>query len=515
MRSRRRLIGLIGMGWFGFACNAVLGLEEVTKLPPPADTAGRSGNAGESAGGTAGGTAGSSSGATAGTGSHVAGSSGENSGGEAGNAGESGAGNGPTPECTPNQTLSCRQLDPSLLGNCGDGIVRCGADGTWGACDVTAAEEDSCDVQDDDADCDGTPNDGCPCVEGETRPCGPETEDGICEFGVSSCENEEWQACAGATLPRARDCRSSADNDCDGEPDNVIDDECPCDSTGGRRCVGDAPADWSGPVALATAAASASAPSCSATGYERAVLSQFTDVNEGDATCACTCSAPGNMRCTGTPGLHRVTSSINCVQIGLSGTDPVEYDVPEGACVSVPQGRLKAVGHSFSSNGSCTPQPTSDIDEAVFRRRMVACETNDASAAGCGAAQLCVPNLVAPLESFCIYREGEHDCPRDTPYTSRTIYLDDLDDGRSCSTCTCGSATGVCQGAINLTSNPGATCEGDVLVASLGYGTCTDTTATTIAVSRASTPAGSCMPSGGQLQGSVRRNGPTTLCCEP
>jgi hypothetical protein len=508
MRSRSHVTGLIGVGLFGFACNAVLGLEEVTKLPPPEETAG-SGTAGVP------GKAGSSSGGSAGTGSPVAGSSGENPVGDAGRGGESGAGNEPTRECTPAETAPCRQVDPTLLGNCGDGTVRCGTDGTWGACDVTPSSEDSCEVEDDDADCDGTPNSGCPCVEGQTRACGPETEDGICEFGVSSCENEEWQACVGATLPSARNCRSSGDNDCDGEPDNVIDDECPCDSDGAHRCVGDAPADWLGPVALATAAATAAAPSCTATGYERAVLSKFGSVDEGSAECACSCSAPGNMQCTGTPGLHRVTSSVSCAQIGLTFDDPLEYDVPNNTCVNVPSGRLKAVGHSFSSSGSCTPQPTSDIDDAVFKRRMVACATNEESTAGCGAAQLCVPNLVAPLEKFCVYREGEHDCPNDAPYTERTVYLDELEDDRTCSTCTCGSASGLCEGAISLTSNPGGTCEGQILVAQLGYGACTDTSATTIAVSGASTPVGNCTPSGGRLQGSVRRNGPTTVCCEP
>lgn len=514
--KRMRSAGWVATGLFGLACNAVLGLEEVTKLPPPDDNAGRSGSGGASAG--SGGSAGKASGGTAGSSGNVAGAGGDGSAGDAGNAGnagESGAGGGSERECTPDETRPCRELDPNLLGNCGAGTVRCGRDGTWGACNVTRAEEDDCDTEGDDADCDGTTNGGCPCVTGDTKPCGPETEDGICEFGVSQCEGEVWQACEGATLPGARDCRSSADNDCDGEPDNVIDDVCPCASDGEHRCVGDAPADWLGPIALATAAGSAAAPSCTATGYERAVLSKFGGIDEGDVNCGCTCSAPGNMTCTGTPGLHRVTSSVNCVQIGLQVNDPVEYNVPANTCVNVQSGRLKAVGRSFSSSGSCTPQPTNDIDDAVFRRRMVACETNDASTAGCAAAELCVPNLVAPLEKFCIYREGEHECPTGTPYGARTVYYDELDDGRSCSTCTCGSATGTCQGAIQLTDNPNATCVGEILVAELGYGACTDTNTTLIAISGPSTPVGSCAPSGGQLQGSVARNGPTTVCCEP
>jgi hypothetical protein len=100
----------------------------------------------------------------------------------------------------------------------------------WGACEgsVGPAPADSCSMSGDDADCDGTPNGGCPCVEGTTRPCGPSSDTGLCEFGVSRCVGQVFTTCVGATLPVARDCGSSEDNDCDGLPDNTVDSVCSC-----------------------------------------------------------------------------------------------------------------------------------------------------------------------------------------------------------------------------------------------------------------------------------------------
>ncbi|HVZ32051.1 MAG TPA: hypothetical protein VG963_06490 [Polyangiaceae bacterium] len=74
----------------------------------------------------------------------------------------------------------------------------------------------------DDSNCDGTPNGGCTCVEGTTIPCGPETDNGICQHGTSTCRNGGFGACEGAVFAGRRDCSSPQDNDCDGLPDNTI-----------------------------------------------------------------------------------------------------------------------------------------------------------------------------------------------------------------------------------------------------------------------------------------------------
>lgn len=101
---------------------------------------------------------------------------------------------------------------------------------SWGECEgsVGPGERDSCAVEGDDTDCDGIDNGGCPCIEGETRSCGPDTDAGICQRGTQTCVEGAFGQCVGAVFPAARDCGSQADNDCDGLPDNTVDTVCTC-----------------------------------------------------------------------------------------------------------------------------------------------------------------------------------------------------------------------------------------------------------------------------------------------
>jgi len=87
---------------------------------------------------------------------------------------------------------------------------------------------DSCSVRGDDGDCDGLPNGGCVCVEGDVVDCGPPANVGICVLGTSTCHNNKLGACVGAVTAQPRDCRSHLDNDCDGAPDDDVDAFCTC-----------------------------------------------------------------------------------------------------------------------------------------------------------------------------------------------------------------------------------------------------------------------------------------------
>jgi len=100
----------------------------------------------------------------------------------------------------------------------------------WGTCEgaIGPGTSDSCSVVGDDSNCDGVPNGGCTCVEGATQPCGPNTDKGICQPGISTCRNGTFGSCEGATFAGTRDCASAQDNDCDGLPDNTRDSACPC-----------------------------------------------------------------------------------------------------------------------------------------------------------------------------------------------------------------------------------------------------------------------------------------------
>src|SRR5690606_29637208 len=64
-------------------------------------------------------------------------------------------------------------------------------------------------------------------------------EVGICRKGTSTCVDTRYTECEGAVMPRARSCASSADNDCDGSPDNTIDDTCTCVVGTTEPCGGD------------------------------------------------------------------------------------------------------------------------------------------------------------------------------------------------------------------------------------------------------------------------------------
>ena len=111
----------------------------------------------------------------------------------------------------------------------------------WGECTgaVAPGAKDSCSLVGDDTDCDGTPNSGCPCVEGQTVDCGPTAAVGICVVGKSTCHNNQLGACVGAVTAKGRDCSSSLDNDCDGTPDNE-NAACTC-SVGDTQVCGEHP----------------------------------------------------------------------------------------------------------------------------------------------------------------------------------------------------------------------------------------------------------------------------------
>lgn len=137
--------------------------------------------------------------------------------------------------CAPLLSEPC-DAHPGLDGRgpCRAGTRTCAAtegnvSSDWSVCEgaVGPGEADSCEPG-DDADCDGTPNEGCACVDGLTQPCGPASDLGRCAVGVQTCADGSFGQCEGAIFPGARSCASPDDNDCDGRPDNLIDAVCQC-----------------------------------------------------------------------------------------------------------------------------------------------------------------------------------------------------------------------------------------------------------------------------------------------
>jgi MYXO-CTERM domain-containing protein len=102
---------------------------------------------------------------------------------------------------------------------CGGGTETCAA-GVWRDCSAPApAPSEICDGTVDD-DCDGLTDEGCACVNGDIRECG--TDAGDCEAGLQECVDGAWDECLGEVGPTTEAC-DGADNDCDGTTDEGCD----------------------------------------------------------------------------------------------------------------------------------------------------------------------------------------------------------------------------------------------------------------------------------------------------
>lgn len=118
------------------------------------------------------------------------------------------------------------------LAPCKMGTQRC-VEGQWSACEgaIAPAAADTCEPG-NDANCNGRPNEGCRCNEGQTQSCGSDV--GACKKGEMRClANGVWGECKGQTSPIPEICDGIADDNCDGKPDR---ENCECLTGDTRSC---------------------------------------------------------------------------------------------------------------------------------------------------------------------------------------------------------------------------------------------------------------------------------------
>jgi hypothetical protein len=279
----------------------------------------------------------------------------------------------------------------------------------WSACEgsVGPGQQDSCAAEGDDTDCDGTDNGGCPCIEGETRPCGPETENGICQRGNQTCVNGAFGQCQGAVFPSTRNCGSQQDNDCDGRPDNTIDNVCTC-AIGSMRACGAHPGDGNGQCR-------AGSQSCEGRANNSTSIFGACTGSVGPAP-QDSCAQGNDSNCNGVPN-----EGCACINGNARGCGP-DTDVGNcqrgsQTCVNGTFGQCQ--GAVFPGARSCGSQQDNDCDGRPDNTIDNVCEcipgqgngpcSGDANNSRCNSQGQCVPcqtdtdcSLVSAGRNTCV-----------------------------------------------------------------------------------------------------------------
>jgi hypothetical protein len=133
--------------------------------------------------------------------------------------------------CVTGQTRPCS--DAGAKGKCAGGTQTCDGAGKWGACSISPAAADTC-VSGDDSTCNGVANEGCTCINAQTRPCSDAGAKGKCAGGTQTCGNGAWGACSIAPVA-ADTCVAGNDDNCNG----IANEGCACTNGQTRACSAD------------------------------------------------------------------------------------------------------------------------------------------------------------------------------------------------------------------------------------------------------------------------------------
>jgi hypothetical protein len=289
----------------------------------------------------------------------------------------------------------------------------------------------------------------------------------------------------------------------------------------GTTCFDAVPMGWTGPVIRYQGSSDAELPSCPDMAPDVA-LDAFADLQPASApTCDCSCGEPTGASCdTGSAGQVSFTPNNGASCGGtFCGSDTLDAGecIPaiQGSCASQPN-MSQSVGTNPADVSGASCPPTQDMtpgSEPEWGEAVRLCEVDDAGACEDGTCAALPPAPFA--EQLCIAREGDHACPGAT-YTERTVAYSSVDDTRDCSTCTCGTPSGVaCEGTMDAYSS--VVCNSG-LIGSWSVPGCVPwpPTGGTFYIQFDLDPTGgSCAPSGGMPTGDVTPAAATTICCTP
>ena len=287
----------------------------------------------------------------------------------------------------------------------------------------------------------------------------------------------------------------------------------PCDPLA-SLCVEEPLPGWNGPAAVFEGASDQSSPGCSGL-YPDDGVEAFAGFVGPDASCECSCGPPANESCGEVEVRRQGTASNACLQLGEAP------QVVDGACgaldTSYAGGAFWRVSEFEYSAGACTPERIDSTAPAGFDTRVLACQGASPPGACADEGDVCVPRPVAPFgASVCIWMEGDVTCPTASDYSVRTLRYQSFDDDRSCTACSCGDSMGSCSGGrVTFGQSCGGLAAGTLDAGECGRVGATSAQTVAVATASASTPSGSCTPSGGAATGEASPSEPVTLCCLP
>ena len=318
--------------------------------------------------------------------------------------------------------------------------------------------------------------------------------------GFSPCVCDSASGGAGAdddagTGRAVERCGNGVDDDGDGRLDC---DDADCSS---MRCSPAAPRDWQGPVVLHTGAE----PASCAGNFEQEAFRGGSEPSGAPASCS-SCSCGG----AGCSEFVEFVTGADAQCGGVSCTTSVNQSCGEimPACLSsLTSAALKT---QLPSQSGCKPTPQKPtIAQASWKTQVRACRPGAVYNGGCPTDQVCLQ--AEDREPYCIWRDGEHECP-DGKYSARQLFHRELADTRSCSECSC-KAPG-CDYRWRIYNAGDASCATPILeLKSEGQCVQVDVSAGKLRVGAAVSGGGACEASGGVSSGEVRGAEPVTVCC--
>jgi hypothetical protein len=165
-----------------------------------------------------------------------------------------------------------------------------------------------------------------------------------------------------------------------------------------------------------------------------------------------------------------------------------------------------------ASTGACTPSPQAATKpDARWKTRALGCAI-PAAGGGCKGG-VCLPKSPGDdfSDNYCVWQDGDVDCPSNK-FTDKHTYYRDLDDTRSCTACACSGPN--CSYSWQVYGDTDTTCATPLLaLSSANQCVQVNPVGDMLRVGAAISGDGKCTPGGGTHQGEVTPKTPLTVCC--